>query len=358
MLRNGWYIVSGLAALFVLDKFSGALWFTDGPFRWSGFIGEALGRGLSLFAIGYVFGGVIYLIDRSIIRRACFANLDTRPRFRNGWYCLAGIALAYILGEIGAARVQSARTGDPIIWSTLMSHRVVVLLLYAVFGTLLGGVIYLLDRFLFRPYAFEPMPAWKIALPRRLKMKIPLKPARSAVGIVIVVCFAFLVWPTVYQYEHIGTSGASHRVRIHRLSGQTDFLTVAGWKRWGGDSNAKLVSLPVNELPKLQGEANFHTNELSCTIYNGTKYQINEIVINVTVTRLPDIVDRVFAEQRGTRPPPPGVEIVVIDRDYRLKRGSFTDPLETGIFSEYVGFEPQQDQKWSWHIKSAKGTLP
>lgn len=357
MFRNGWYIVSGLAALFVLDKFSSALWFTDGPFRWPGFIGATLGRGLSLFAIGYVFGGVIYLIDRSIMRRACFANLDTRPRFRNGWYCLAGIAFAYILGEFGAARIQSARTGDPIIWSTLTSRHVVVLMLYAVFGTLLGGVIYVLDRFVFRPYAFEPMPAWKIALPRRLKMKFPLKPSRPVVGIVIVVCFAFLVWPTVYQYEHIEASGTSYPIRIHRLSGQTDFLTPSGWKRRGGATNAKLLSLPASELPKLQGDANFYTNELSCTIYNGTEYRINELVVNITVTRYPDLIDKVFAKQEGTSLPPPGVEIIVIDRDYRLKRDYFTDPLETGIFRQYVGFEPQQNQKWSWHIKSAKGTL-
>lgn len=357
MFRNGWYIVSGLAALFVLDKFSGALWFTDGPFRWPSFIGEVLGRGLSLFAIGYVFGGVIYLIDRFIMRRACFANLDTRPRFRNGWYCLAGIALAYILGEIGAARVQSARTDDPIIWSTLMSHHVVVLMLYAMFGTLLGGVIYVLDRFVFRRGGFEPMPAWKIALPRHLKMKIPVKAVSSAVGLIIIACFAFLVWPTVYQYEQIEASGSSYPVRIHRLSGETDFLTAAGWKRRGSGANAKLVSLPANELRKLQGDAKFYGNELSCTIYNGTEYQVNEIVVNVTLTRYPDVFDELDAEQGGAPLPPPRVKFVVIDRDYRLKRGSFTDPLETGIFSQYVGFEPQQNQKWSWHIKSAKGTL-
>ncbi|MCI0363471.1 MAG: hypothetical protein L0219_06280, partial [Phycisphaerales bacterium] len=151
MLRNGWYIVSGLAVLFVLDKIGGALWFADGPFRWSGLIGEAFGRGLGLLAFGYLLGGgVIYVLDRFVFRRARFANPDTRPRFRNGWYCLAGIALWWIVDAIGAARIDSVSTSQPVLWLPMFLRLAIVLCVYAILGTLVGGLIYVVHRGVFQ----------------------------------------------------------------------------------------------------------------------------------------------------------------------------------------------------------------
>jgi hypothetical protein len=150
--------------------------------------------------------------------------------------------------------------------------------------------------------------------------------------------FAASVWPTQYRYDHINLSGRVLPVRIHRFSGTTEILYPSGWKTAGqsGSTDPAALPLPANELQKLEGNADFRLNELWCNIYNGTSYRVNEITLHVQVT-----------EAGKTSP--------VIDRDYRMKNSYFTDPLETGIFNQHVGFTPQQNQKWSWFIKGAAG---
>lgn len=178
----------------------------------------------------------------------------------------------------------------------------------------------------------------------------------SVVGLIIVMFAGLLVWPTLYRYDRLEANGGSRPVRIHRLSGEAEYLTLSGWKRRDG-APRNLVELPVAELAKLDGEASLYSNELSCVVYNGTAYRINEIVVSVTVTRTPDVFDRMAAEQGRTPLPPPGSDLVVLDRTYRLKRTYFTGPMETGIFRDYVGFAPEPGQEWSWRITGAKGTL-
>ncbi len=54
---------------------------------------------------------------------------------------------------------------------------------------------------------------------------------------IIVVCltallFAFCFWPTLYRYESSGLSqGVSLLVRIHRVSGDTEFFFLGAWHR-------------------------------------------------------------------------------------------------------------------------------
>lgn len=49
-------------------------------------------------------------------------------------------------------------------------------------------------------------------------------------GLVLLFLFGATVWPTLYRYDHI-TAGYSRPVRIHRLTGQAEQLTLQGWRR-------------------------------------------------------------------------------------------------------------------------------
>lgn len=142
--------------------------------------------------------------------------------------------------------------------------------------------------------------------------------------------FGAFVWPTLYRYDHMNLKGTVLPVRIHRVSGKTEVLYPSGWQSTDHDKTSEPVTtpLPATELQKLHGNASFYDTELACSIYNGTSYRVNEVIVHVQVT------------DTGQASP-------VVDRDYRLKNSYFTDPLETGIFRQYLGFSPQKDPKWS-----------
>jgi len=163
---------------------------------------------------------------------------------------------------------------------------------------------------------------------------------RNLLGLAAVLAagfFATFVWPTVYRYDHMNLSGTALPVRIHRFSGKTEILYPRGWETAGQTSEQATAALPASELHKLEGNVEFRFSRFSCSVYNGTPYRVNEITVHL----------QVMAAGGQTRP--------VIDRDYRLKNSYFTDPLETGTFSQNVGFEPENDQKLSWYIKGASG---
>jgi hypothetical protein len=130
-------------------------------------------------------------------------------------------------------------------------------------------------------------------------------------------------------------------VRVHRITGKTEVLYPDGWRVAGESSYkapkaAELKDVPVEELRKLQSTADVSSSELSCKVYNGSGWRIRELVLHVQVL--------------GSNSPSP-----VLERDYRLARDYFTDPLTTGIFSECVWFELEAGQRIVWEIKSAKG---
>lgn len=163
----------------------------------------------------------------------------------------------------------------------------------------------------------------------------------GTIVLLTILAFSTFVWPTIYRYDHMNLNGTVLPVRINRISGKTEILYPSGWASVDTPQKEEQrqdtrVSLPVDELNKLGGNANFYIDKLSCSIYNGSSYRIDEIVIHISVTDV-------------------GSSVPEIDRDYRMKSTYFTEPLQTGIFEQYVGFSPQRKQKWSWDIKSALG---
>ncbi len=49
----------------------------------------------------------------------------------------------------------------------------------------------------------------------------------GAIGLVAVLLYG---WPTLYRYDHIETRAGSLPVRIHRITGRAEMLTLKGWK--------------------------------------------------------------------------------------------------------------------------------
>ena len=168
---------------------------------------------------------------------------------------------------------------------------------------------------------------------------------KIAVGIGIAVVAAgllgFFVWPTLYRYDHVKYNDCVFPVRINRITVETEILIPnRGWISQTPSPGPATSPLPSSELPKLEGNAKFTgygDDKLSCNIYNGTSYRVNEVTVHVQVTET-------------------GLVSPVIDRDYRLSHyGSFIDPLASDTFSADAGFAPKKNQKWTWYIKGAAG---
>jgi hypothetical protein len=71
-------------------------------------------------------------------------------------------------------------------------------------------------------------------------------------------------------------------------------------------------------------------------VYNGSNWRIREITVNL----------KVFDSNS---------QFPSLDRDYRLSNEYFTEPMETGLFRDYVGIDLQDGQRIAWSIKSAMG---
>jgi multidrug resistance efflux pump len=49
-------------------------------------------------------------------------------------------------------------------------------------------------------------------------------------AVIIFVFFSITVWPTFYRYDHIPWNDNIYTVRIHRITGHIDMLTIRGWR--------------------------------------------------------------------------------------------------------------------------------
>ena len=72
--------------------------------------------------------------------------------------------------------------------------------------------------------------------------------------LIAAVPFAIYVWPTKYAYDQIKLGEAQYPVRIHRLTGDAEQLTTAGWRplRPGSaqtDYNVRPVPTPAPITP-------------------------------------------------------------------------------------------------------------
>jgi hypothetical protein len=118
--------------------------------------------------------------------------------------------------------------------------------------------------------------------------------------------------------------------------------------------------LPANELVKLEGPATITGDTLQVSIHNGSRWEIREITVGLTILRHAEAnsayygVARVIpAAQITNLAPEKHADLTVL---YHLK-GSAA-PSSTSVFRETLSTTLALDQDWHWAIVQAKGVPP
>ena len=112
--------------------------------------------------------------------------------------------------------------------------------------------------------------------------------------------------------------------------------------------------LPQDELLKLEGPASIQDGSLAISVHNGTPWEVNEIVVGVTVLQ-----NQAAAEYRpaimGPVPvnPEKSPDLTML---YHLKGSS--SPDSTTVFRGPLGGNFSESKDWHWAIVGARGIPP
>jgi hypothetical protein len=128
-----------------------------------------------------------------------------------------------------------------------------------------------------------------------------------------------------------------------------------------------LDELPREELVKLQGPATLDGDSLQLSIHNGTDWELHEVVIGLTIVRIPDTVDA--ATSYGQAHIVPAVAGSAVrstpnsnekqpDSTVLLRVKGSAAPSATAVFRTQLNFALFPDQEWHWAIVRAKGVPP
>jgi hypothetical protein len=118
--------------------------------------------------------------------------------------------------------------------------------------------------------------------------------------------------------------------------------------------------LPQSELLKLDGPATIDGRTLQLSVYNGTKWNVKEITVGLTIVRRQETAATYYGSARlipaaaeNTNSAEKRSDLTLL---YHLK-GSAA-PLTTTVFHETLGVQLDPDQEWHWAIVQAVGILP
>jgi hypothetical protein len=152
----------------------------------------------------------------------------------------------------------------------------------------------------------------------------------------MVLVLGFLVWPTIYRYDHMELGeGRSFPVRINRFNGSAEILIAGGWKPiTKSESSSSAQGLPTFELTKINGRASIDSlGWFVCETYNGSHWTIDHFTVEITVR-----------EKNGEE---------ILSRQYQTT--CYIEPLTNHECREELGFGLGKGQTWSWRLVSATG---
>lgn len=116
------------------------------------------------------------------------------------------------------------------------------------------------------------------------------------------------------------------------------------------------TNLPQDELLKLGGEAAIHDGVIQVSLYNGTNWDVKEIVVSVTV--LQD--QNAFGLRPATLTLPaeagPAQKLPDVTLLYHLKAAG--PPDSTTVFQGDLGDDLGQARDWHWALVGARGVPP
>lgn len=112
--------------------------------------------------------------------------------------------------------------------------------------------------------------------------------------------------------------------------------------------------LPQDELLKLEGPASIEDGSLAVSVYNGTHWEVKEIVVGVTVLQNQSSLEYRPA-MMGPSPvsPEKSPDLTVL---YHLKASSA--PGATTVFRGPLGGSFEESKDWHWAIVGARGIPP
>ncbi|HZQ67626.1 MAG TPA: hypothetical protein VFA68_03825 [Terriglobales bacterium] len=121
--------------------------------------------------------------------------------------------------------------------------------------------------------------------------------------------------------------------------------------------------LPETELARLDGPATMDGNTLQISIFNGTEWELREIVIGLTVLRGSDAEHDAAAALTpvGLLTPPAQVSSPTEKRSdvtYVFHLRGTAVPFATTVFREALDAALGPEQDWHWSILQAKGIPP
>lgn len=115
-----------------------------------------------------------------------------------------------------------------------------------------------------------------------------------------------LFWPTLYRYDKMTLQGDTLPVRIHRLTGYTEYFLMGKWIPQEGQEKSKQSKiLPLEEQTKVTGNAGLSGyGSFSGKIYNGGNWTITDMIIRVIAKEKNGNVrwDRKFRETQVISP--------------------------------------------------------
>lgn len=120
------------------------------------------------------------------------------------------------------------------------------------------------------------------------------------------IVIGLLFWPTLYRYETMTIRENSLPVRIHRLTGTTEYFLMGTWyPEVGKEIKIQSVILPFEEMIKVTGNAGLTGyGSFSGKIYNGSNWTITDMIIRVIAKEKDGQVrwDRKFNETQVINP--------------------------------------------------------
>jgi hypothetical protein len=188
----------------------------------------------------------------------------------------------------------------------------------------------------------------------------------------LILLFGIFVWPTQYRYDRWKSKDNDLPVRIHRITGRSEFLMLgSGWVPLDANRAAteSAQALPVTELTRLQAKASMTPDGyIECEFYNGTLWTLVDIevefVVDANWTFIKNRAD--WKRVLNSRKEPEGVieeELrkkagLPITRRYRLiKASGEPTPLAVSTWSANLGLRIEEWQSWSWRVVAARGYL-
>jgi len=118
--------------------------------------------------------------------------------------------------------------------------------------------------------------------------------------------------------------------------------------------------LPASELVKLEGPASINGSNFEVSVHNGSKWQIREITVGLTILRQSEEASAhygsgrlITAAQTTSISSEKHADLTVL---YHLKGNAA--PAATSVFHETLSAPLKVDQDWHWAIVQAKGIPP